>query len=89
MQCVPPTYEVDATDVAGVSKEAQANKTKWTQHGSVTLTGDHKKMLTKEQWLDDAIVGAAQNILKVQFPAIPGLQSPILGDTLSMEPRPG
>lgn len=62
---------------------------RWAQFGSVEMISHHKTILkSKHQWLDDAIITASQSILKQQFPQVNGLQPPILGESLSMEPQP-
>ena len=38
-------------------------------------------------WLDDEIVGAAQHLLSLQYPAVGGLQPPVVATSLSMEPQ--
>ena len=46
-------------------------------------------MLETSEWLDDAIITAAQYSLKSQHPAIGGLQPPVLATKLAMEPQTG
>ena len=85
-----PVAESVTINVSDVSEKSPPQDTKWVQFGFITLTTSHKKILqSKGQWLDDSIMTAAQNLLKEQFPQVGGLQPPILGDTLSMEPTRG
>ena len=46
-------------------------------------------MLETSEWLDDAIITAAQYSLKSQHPAIGGLQPPVLATKLAMKPQTG
>lgn len=74
-----------------ISEESLSTKeTKWTQYGSFALTTRHRQILeSRQQWLDDSIVSAVQNILKQQFPLVEGLQTTVLGESLGMNPQPG
>ena len=48
---------------------------------------NHRAILSsKDAWLDDELINAAQFMLKEQYPLIGGFQSPILGSTLAMIP---
>ena len=44
---------------------------------------------SKSAWLDDLLIMAGQNILKMQFPHISGLQLPALTAVLAVEPPKG
>ena len=80
-----PLSIVDATNTS--VEETQQDQ--WVECGGTILTLNHKRLLeSKEEWLDDGIITAAQNILKQQF-TIRGLQAPMLGEELRMEVQPG
>ena len=79
-----PLSVVDATNTS--VEETQQDQ--WVECGGTILTLNHKKLLeSKEEWLDDGIITAEQNILKQQF-TIRGLQVPVLGEELRMEVQP-
>ena len=79
---------LSVVDTASTSvEETQQNQR--VECGGTVLTLNHKKLLaSKEEWLDDGIITAAQNILKQQF-TIRWLQVPELGEELRMEVQPG
>lgn len=68
----------------------QPQSEKLFQYGCVKLSLLHKSVLdSKDQWLDDSIITATQNLLKRRFPLIGGVQATILGENLSMESQSG
>ena len=56
--------------------------------GIYPLTFQHKRILqTPGMWLDDEIVAATQHLLSLQYPAVGGLQPPVVVTSLGMEPQ--
>ena len=49
----------------------------------VGLNEDDKKILETNGWLNDRLVNAAQDLLKVQFSNVPGFQTTLLGQNFS------
>ena len=86
-----PMAQAAATDLTTDTEEFMSTgPNQWTQCNGVPLTAEHKTILqSKEKWLDDTIITAAQSLLHKQFPYIEGFQKPFLGTQLAMEPQAG
>ena len=87
---VPITQTPVTVSIVERDDDTHSTNTKdWTICGSVPLKTEHKETLQSTAWLDDSLIRAAQFLLKEQFPHVGGLQSPLLGDKLAMEPQAG
>ena len=59
----------------------------WVKCGTIQLKMSHLAILSsKTEWLDDAIITAAQNMLQKQNPFVGGLQDTILSENFQMVP---
>ena len=50
---------------------------------------DKEILLSPTAWITDSIVNAAQQLLREQFPRLPGLQDVSLGLTMAIDVMPG
>ena len=70
--------------LAPIHKEI--DKTPWVKVGDIKLYHSDKELIeTGGWWLTDDIIAAASLILKTMYPEMGGLQSPILGESLSFD----
>ena len=58
----------------------------WLQ--KLDLFPSDKRSISEGQWLSDNVITAAQFLIKKKFPDIKGLQSPLLGETLTFDVHP-
>jgi hypothetical protein len=79
----------DAVNVCDTTNSASPKTAQiWCQIGIYHLTFQHKRILqTPGMWLDDEIVAATQHLLSLQYPAVGGLQPPVVVTSLSIEPQ--
>ena len=61
----------------------------WKQYGCYILTKQHKNQLYGGQLLDDIHIGAAQILIKRQFPEVCGLQNTLLQKSINLQPFQG
>ena len=61
----------------------------WLEVAGIHLTAEHLQKLNSVAWVDDLIISAAQNLLKIQNPHIGSLQFPLLANTMALEPQGG
>ena len=72
--------------LAPIHKEI--DKTPWVKVGDIKLYYSDKELIETGgwfTWLTDDIIAAASLILKTMYPEMGGLQSPILGESLSFD----
>ena len=58
----------------------------WKKYGCYQLTSLHKAHLSSDHLLDDIHIGAAQELIKKQFPHIGGLSNTLLQNSDSLKP---
>ena len=68
-----------------VMKIDKKNKV-WKKYGCYQLTNIHKAHLCSDNLLDDIHIGAAQELIKKQFPNIGGLRNTVLQNSESLKP---
>ena len=68
-----------------VMKIDKKNKV-WKKYGCYRLTNIHKAHLCSDNLLDDIHIGAAQELIKKQFPNIGGLRNTVLQNSESLKP---
>ena len=66
------------------SAENSVNQ-QWKKYGCYNLTTTHKSHLCTGQLLDDIHMGAAQELIKTQFPHINGLRNTVMQNSKSMK----
>ena len=80
----------DATNIdnaaAGCLRDSSSQPSAWRKYGCYVLTAMHKANLVRGNLLDDIHMGAAQALLKVQFPHIVGFRNTLLQYSESLEP---
>ena len=72
------------------SDEDDASSNAWLQTGNCQLKEDEKAILaSKDMWLNDLIINAAQYLMAKQFPHIGGFQDTVLQSNLSFTVQNG
>ena len=61
----------------------------WRRYGCYVLTKQHKNQLYGGHLLDDIHIGAAQMLVKMQFPEIGGLQNTLIQNSKNVQPFQG
>ena len=74
------------TDDAVYLKDPNSQPNVWKKYGCYVLTTMHKAHLVRGNLLDDIHMGAAQALLKEQFPDIGGFRNTLLQYSDSVEP---
>lgn len=71
------------------TREVQTGLGTWRHYGCYVLTKQHKNQLYGGQLLDDIHIGAAQTLIKKQYPEIGGLQNTLLQNSKNLQPFQG
>ena len=66
--------QVDLTSME--NKPSDSISEQWTRCGDVGLHMKHTNIIASDDWLDDLIISATQNLLKQLFPYIDRLLNP-------------
>ena len=61
----------------------------WKQYGCYVLTKQHKSQLYGGHLLNDIHIGAAQTLIKIQFPEVGGLKNTVLQNSNYLQPFEG
>ena len=83
---------VSVSDISVSVSESRRDLDKcgtWKKYGCYVLTKQHKNQLYGDQLLTDIHIGAAQTLIKMQFPHIGGLKNTVLQNSMYFQPFEG